>query len=108
MSLPPIHPAFVHYPIALLFVSLILDVVAKYSNNNLLRIAAWWTLFAGAVGGALTGLSGFLDMNRMNMSSESFRYVNFHMIVGISVLVCAVILTGWRWYIHRNNRVLHW
>jgi len=103
MTLPPIHPALVHFPIALVILSLFCDLVGRVSSNQTLRAAGFWTLVFGAIGGLAAGASGLFDMYRVGMLGEVHKYVDFHMWIGFCVLAAVAILTIWRWVLRNKN-----
>ena len=93
----PIHPIFVHFPIALLALSVAADVVAFFTNIESLRSAAWWSLTGAALGGVVTVLAGVFDMRRAEINEEIHERVHRHMKVGFALLAAIVGLTVWRW-----------
>jgi uncharacterized membrane protein len=61
-SLKPweLHPALVHFPIALLLSAVMLDLFAWWRGRNELNTVVTGLLIAGAVSGVLAGLAGLL------------------------------------------------
>lgn len=93
----PVHPIFVHFPIALLALSVAADLVAFFTNIESLRDTGWWSLLGAAVGGAVAVLAGIFDMRRADMKEEVHARVHQHMKVGFALLAVIVGLTIWRW-----------
>jgi uncharacterized membrane protein len=101
---PPLHPALVHFPIALIAFSFLLEVLARLFNKEALRGAAFWCLLGALVGGAATAASGYFDYSR-DALGETARYVQFHMYIGWVLVVSVIALTVWRWRIStRSNQ----
>lgn len=99
--MPPVHPALVHFPIALVIASFIFDLLGYWRRNAALRAAAFWSLVAAAVSIALTVAAGYYDMNRAALG-EAHDYVDFHLKVGWTLAIAVVGLTLWRWLVYRR------
>jgi uncharacterized membrane protein len=95
---PPLHPALVHFPIALIAFSFLLDLLARLFNKESLRGAAFWCLLGALVGGAAAAASGYFDYSR-DALGETATYVQFHMYVGWALVAAVIVLTVWRWRI---------
>ena len=54
----PFHPMLVHFPIALLFASVLFDVASKALTCDSLREAALWLLGLGLLGGIVAAIAG--------------------------------------------------
>ena len=102
--MPPLHPAFVHFPIALVVFSFLTDALGRFSNKASLRAAAFWSLIAALVFGAITAATGYYDMIRLRgVLGDTFRYVDFHMDVGFILVGAVVVLTAWRWFVYARR-----
>ncbi len=71
----PIHAMIVHFPIALLFFSVILDAVGFIRRRSDLQQAGYYSLLAGAIGGLLAIVTGFvaaraMEIDRINLLRE--------------------------------------
>lgn len=93
----PIHPILVHFPIALLALSVTTDLIAFFANVESLRSTAWWALIGAAVGGVMTVAAGVFDMRRATLEEEVHHRVHRHMKVGFVLLAVIAGLTIWRW-----------
>lgn len=98
--MPPIHPAIVHYPIALVTLSVIADLFGYLSSSPTLKGTGWWTLIAAAIGAALALVAGLFDMNREQIEDEAHKRVHTHMKVGFLLFTLIAALTVWRWSIY--------
>lgn len=101
--MPPVHPAIVHFPIALLVLSVFADLFGYIYTSDSLRGAGWWSLAGAAIGGALAVVAGLYDMNREKINHEAHERVHTHMKVGFVVLAAVAVLTLWRWAIYTNQ-----
>ena len=96
--MPPLHPALVHFPIALVVFSFIADLLGRLFTKVSLRAAGFWSLIGALVFGAITAATGYNDMTRTRgVLGDTFKYVDFHMDVGWILVGCVVVLTLWRW-----------
>lgn len=60
-ELHPIHPMFVHFPIALTGAAFLFILLAYWKNNASLEIAAYANIALAALSTIVAGLTGFLD-----------------------------------------------
>ena len=104
MSLPPLHPALVHLPIAFVLLSVVADVVGKITRRDSLRHVGLWTLLAGLAGGLITIATGYWDMNRASLSGETENYVDLHLKIGWALVAGLAVLAVWRWRIRQQAR----
>lgn len=100
--MPPIHPALVHYPIALVTLSVLADVIGFIGGNQSLQNAGWWALLGAAIGAALTLIAGLFDMTREKIEPVAHKRVHTHMKVGLTLFAVLAGLTVWRWLIYSN------
>jgi uncharacterized membrane protein len=95
----PLHPAFVHFPIALVVFSFIADLLGRLFNKTSLRAAGFWSLIGALVFGVVAAATGYYDMTRTRgVLGETFKYVDFHMDIGFVLLGAVLVLTAWRWF----------
>lgn len=99
--MPPVHPAIVHFPIALLVLSVVADFFGYFYHSDSLKAAGWWSLLGAALGGVLAVAAGYYDMKREGekLEHEAHEQVHKHMYVGFALLVAIIGLTVWRWLI---------
>ena len=100
--MPPLHPAFVHFPIALVVFSFATDVLGRLLNKPSLRAAGFWSLIGALLMGAVTAATGYYDFGR-DALGETARYVDFHMDMGWILVGCVVVLTAWRWFAYARR-----
>jgi uncharacterized membrane protein len=112
MSIPPIHPALVHLPIAFVLLSVVSDLCARLikaeARRARFRIIGFWSLVAGLAGGGLSIAAGYVDMNRAALAGETHELVDLHMTIGWTLAVSLAALTAWRWLIaHRGQMTIN-
>lgn len=87
-----IHPLLVHFPIALLPVGLVLDLLGTYLKRDSLRQAGWFCLLigiAGAFGGAVSGIvsEGVVGHNELSHNVMSVHKNTTLISLGIFLLM---------------------
>lgn len=97
-SIPPVHPAIVHLPIAFVVLSVAADLIGSWTRTASLRATGFWSLMGAAVTAGLAVLAGYFDMNRANLSAETDGLVHLHLLTGWAVLVFVTLLAAWRWW----------
>jgi len=101
----PLHPAFVHFPIALVVVSFISDLLGRLFKKPTLRWTGFWSLFVALDFGAITAATGYWDMVRLRgVLGPTMRYVGFHEVIGFILVGVVIALTVWRLVYVRGDR----
>ena len=93
----PIHSMLVHFPLALVALSVAADVAFFFLKIESLRHTGWWALAGAAAGAALAVAAGIFDMRRASLADEVHARVHRHMRVGLALLAAIAGLTIWRW-----------
>jgi len=101
--MPPLHPAIVHFPIALVTLSFIADLLGSWLNKTTLRITGFWSLAAALIFGIVAAITGYWDMTRETLG-ETDHYVDLHMDTGLVLLGAIVVLFAWRWFIYARRQ----
>jgi uncharacterized membrane protein len=101
---PPVHPALVHFPIALVTLSVLADLLGYLGGSSALRAAAWWALAGGAIGAGLAVPAGLFDMHREKIQPDAHHRAHTHMKVGLTLFTAIAALTVWRWFIYTEAR----
>ena len=102
--MPPLHPAFVHFPIALVVFSFVADLLGRLTKRPSLRAAGFWSLIGALLMGAITAATGYYDFTRAALG-ETARYADFHQDIGFALVGCVVVLTIWRWLAYARRDV---
>lgn len=90
------HPLLVHFPIALLFLFVVIDIVASLAGKPAWRGAASWFLYAGTLSAAATVAAGLIAAANVAHGGNVHEIMENHEHLGISVLVLATLLSAWR------------
>lgn len=102
----PVHPILVHFPIALLPLSVAADLIGFFADVLPLSHTGWWALLGAAAGGVAAVAAGFFDMSRADLSAEVHTRVHRHMYVGLVLLTVIVGLAIWRGFLYFNNLIV--
>ncbi|CAN5429443.1 hypothetical protein BH20VER3_BH20VER3_03350 [soil metagenome] len=102
MNLPPLHPAIVHFPIALIGFWFIAELIGYFSRSETARTVAWWSLVGAVIGGALSVLFGYIDMWRASLAAETHELVHTHLKLGWVLVVSITALAIWSWFLRRQ------
>lgn len=88
----PLHPALVHFPIGLLMLSLLLDLLSALSDppNNLFR-ASFYMMTAGIATALLAALAGFVDRSDIRLDHPARKTANIHMTLNLAAVGLFVI-----------------
>lgn len=101
-DMPPVHPAIVHFPIALVTLWVLADFFGYIYSSMTLQAAGCWSLFGAAISAALAILAGLFDMSRAKIEDEAHKRVHTHMKVGFILFAAIAGLTLWRWLIYSD------
>ncbi|MBK8174882.1 MAG: DUF2231 domain-containing protein [Rhodospirillales bacterium] len=99
----PVHPILVHFPIALLTVSLAADALASVRVSTEARALGFWCLVLAAVGAAGAVMTGLVDMHRADLAMATHGYVHLHRDIGWVLLAVILLLAVWRLRIRRRS-----
>ena len=93
----PLHPMLVHFPIALLFVSVLFDVVGRVFARDSLCEGAHWLLGLGFLGGIAAAIAGNLAEHAAEKAGVAERLIETHetlayVTLGIMAVLFAVRL----------------
>ena len=95
------HGALPHFPVALLFVSVGLDLFAGKRANW--RWGAWMILVLGAVGAVVSTVSGLLAHLAYEDDPFLLSVIEPHQYLAFASTAIFVGLAGWRWYSRRRG-----
>lgn len=95
-SLENLHPLVVHFPIALLTVFVLLDLLGTIFNWLSCRQAAGWFLHIGVLTAAITVAAGLAAAASVVHGDNVHDIMSQHQRLGMSTLALAVLLSVWR------------
>jgi len=97
-EIPNVHPLLVHFPIALLPVALLLDVLGLLFRSRDLQVSGRWALWLGTLGAAAavwSGIEGADDVHPY-VTEAADAIMDRHMDLQLGTLGAAVGLSLWR------------
>jgi uncharacterized membrane protein len=94
----PIHPMFVHYPIALWTTSVITDLIFYFNRNSSLMLISKFLIAAGILGAILAAIPGLIDWTGITEPAAKTIGTR-HLILNVSALV----LFGVSLYLRMKN-----
>lgn len=92
----PIHPIVVHFPIALLCMSVAFDVFARRWPAGSLRETSLYTLLAGVMSAAFAVATGGMEEEMAERAGATESVLELHESLGTATLVVFVALLGLR------------
>lgn len=96
-ALRNIHPLLVHFPIALLSLFFLLDVISSVAGRDEWRRVAGWFLYLGTGFAALTVAAGLMAAKSVAHGGNVHEIMENHEHLALSVLALAGGLSLWRW-----------
>src|SRR6266436_6512816 len=78
----PIHPMFVHYPIALWTTSVITDLIFYFYRNTSLILISKFLIAAGIVGAIVAAIFGLIDWTGITDTAAK-KVGNLHLILNV-------------------------
>jgi uncharacterized membrane protein len=95
----PIHPMLIVFPIGLLATAVIFDIIYLVTGNPILATVSFYMIAAGAVGGLLAAIFGFIDWLALPNNSRAKNLGLWH---GIGNFVI-VVLFAISWFLRGGN-----
>jgi uncharacterized membrane protein len=83
----PVHPALVHFPIALLGLAPLAQALGLFGGDPFWWGAAHWLLVGGLVTAAAAALTGFADYTAIPRESPAHRTATTHMVANVVVVL---------------------
>jgi len=95
-SIDNIHPLLVHFPIALLSIFFVLDLVGTLTKKQPLRGIASSFLYLGTFAALLTVMAGFMAADTVAHGENVHAIMEKHEDLGLAILSLATALSAWR------------
>jgi len=98
MSLDEIHPLIIHFPIALLSVGFLCDLLSYILQNKSLAYAGWWNFIFGVVSSICALITGLITdlSSKPSLVDEPFPVHENHASIQIFVVCIFLALMIWR------------
>jgi uncharacterized membrane protein len=98
ISLPTLHPATVHFPIALLMLASAAGLLYLWWRpREELRTLCWWPMGLGWIGGVIAALTGLLAQAGLPPQAPYRALLNWHIGSGLGLLVVYGLLLYLHW-----------
>jgi uncharacterized membrane protein len=97
-----LHPAIVHFPIALLTIAALFAVLSLFFKKEFFKEAAFWNLLLGVVCAIAAVLTGFIEEQSLAHNDEIHQILVPHKFTGFGILIFSFILLTWGWV--RKNK----
>jgi uncharacterized membrane protein len=95
----PVHPMLVVYPLGLLSMAVVFDILYLIFGNRLLPTASYYMIAAGILGGLLAAIFGFIDWLALPNNSRAKNIGLWH---GLgNVVIVGLFAVGW--FLRGNN-----
>lgn len=95
----PIHPMLIVFPLGLLAVSLVFDVIHLATGGTQWAQTSFWMIAAGILGGLLAAIFGLIDWMAIPRHTRAKVIGAWHGLGNLAV----VALFGLSWYLRRDN-----
>lgn len=96
MTMVDLHPFLVHFPVALLTVSLILELRGTYRRFPELNRAGWWTQLLGTISIAFAVVSGLVAVSESRLASGAQGVLDLHHQMTFASTAIFTVLLLWR------------
>jgi uncharacterized membrane protein len=94
----PIHPTLIVFPLGLLGIAVLFDLLFLFTGNDLFPIVSYWNIAAGVVAGLVAALFGLLDW--LNIPGGT-RAKSTGLLHGLGNVV-VVVLFALAWFLRRD------
>ena|SRR5687768_6628581 len=97
-----LHPAIVHFPIALISVAAIFAVLSLFRNKDIFRRIAFWNLLIGTLGALAAVLTGLIELKHLVHDDAIHTILEKHEFTGFAILILSIAILTWFWI--RKNK----
>lgn len=96
-----LHPIMVHFPVSLLLIAAVMEVMTFRKFQSSLRTGINWLVFVGAGGALISAVFGWLLASSGSYGGDTFAT---HQWVGIATAVLGILVAFFLWLIIRKKR----
>src|SRR5688572_11261970 len=97
-----LHPAIVHFPIALISIAAVFAVISLFSKKNVFKELAFWNLLIGGLGAMAAVITGLMELKTLVHDDAIHSILEKHEFIGFAILILSLALLTWSWA--RKNR----
>ncbi|MCH7762776.1 MAG: DUF2231 domain-containing protein [Candidatus Marinimicrobia bacterium] len=98
INIENLHRQMIHFPIALLTMSIVFDLLGLYLKKEQFFSTSWYTLLTGAFASVVAILSGFIADRVYGHMLNPFPIFKTHGMVQLIASVIFIGLCTWRYY----------
>ncbi|MBX3095792.1 MAG: DUF2231 domain-containing protein [Fimbriimonadaceae bacterium] len=98
------HPAFVHFPIALFMVGVVVDVIGRFKRNEIMREVGWWNMVIGTIAGLLAIISGLVARTFIGYDWGEPTFF-LHFVLAVASMLLMLVSVGLRKSAHKDSLV---
>lgn len=95
----PIHPMLIVFPLGLLMIAVIFDIVYMVTNNPVFATVAFWNIAAGIIGGLVAAVFGVIDWLAIPNATRAKAIGLWHGVANVGV----VLLFALSWLLQRGD-----
>jgi len=99
----PIHPIIVHFVIAMVFFSLLCDVIGYLTHRHRLFEVSFWNLIIASLCIFLAVLFGQFEAGLAQPYEAAKATLGLHTLMGWSLAAFVVVITAWRFVMRRQT-----
>jgi nitrite reductase/ring-hydroxylating ferredoxin subunit/uncharacterized membrane protein len=92
----PLHPILVHLPIALFWISFLLDIASFIWGGTDFVLAAWYTMLTGVITTLIAAVPGFADWWDIRADHPARSIAVYHMLLNLAAVAIYAIGVGIR------------
>lgn len=96
MRLQEVHPSLVHFPLALLPLSVGADLLGRLSGSEKLCELGRETMPLAAASALVAGVAGFMAQSEVNVEGESLKTLQTHRTMNIGLVAVAGAMAAYR------------
>lgn len=94
----PIHPMLIVFPLGLLGIAVLFDLLYLFTGNEFFPIVSYWNIAAGVVAGLVAAMFGLLDWLNIPAETRARTVGLWHALGNVAVL----LLFALAWFLRRD------
>lgn len=92
-----LHPAIVHFPIALISIAAVFAVISLFNKKNVFKELAFWNLLIGGLGAMAAVITGLMELKTLVHDDAIHSILEKHEFIGFAILILSLVLLTWSW-----------